>query len=180
MKITFLVLVLSLTRFAWSANQDAGQPFTLSVVPSRSSAQGGTITIADDKPDEFYVVLSNTSKDAQRVFESWNSWGYQTVSFEFVTPDGKKTVVSKRPQDFTRNFPSTFLIPPGEHQVYAIRLDKWWEARPILTARAETQITLKAIYQVSATPESTKEKVWTGRVESKAYNLVLKYRRTPK
>jgi hypothetical protein len=173
MKITFLVLVFTLAPLAWSANTDAAEPFTLSVVPSRSSAQARSITIADNKPDEFYVVLFNTSKDAQPVFESWNSWGYQTVSLEFTTPDGKKTVVSRRPQDFTRNFPSTFLIQPGEHQVYAIRLDKSWETRPMFTADAETQITLKAIYQVSVTPESPKHKVWTGRIETKAYSLTL-------
>ena len=175
MKITFLVLAVSLGPLAWSANKVAAEPFTLSVVPSRSSPQARTIAIAEDKPDEFYVVLSNISTDAQPVFETWNSWGYRTVSFEFTTPDGKKVVVSKRPQDFTRNFPSTFLIPPGEHQVYAVRLDKWWETRPKLTADAETTITLKAIYQVSATPESTKHKVWTGRVESKAYSLTLRH-----
>ena len=180
MKTAFLILVFTLASLAWSANTDAAEPFTLSVVPSRSSPQARSIAIADDKPDEFYVVLSNRSKDSQSVFESWNSWGYQTVSFEFTTPDGKKTVVSKRPHAFTKNGPSTFLIPPGEHQVYAVRLDKWWEARPMLTADAEMPITLKAIYQVSVTPESTKHKVWTGRIESKAYSLTLRHWRTPK
>ncbi len=125
-------------------------------------------------------MLTNASKDAQPVFEYWNSWGYQNVSFEFTMPDGKKLVVSKRPQDFTRNFPSTFLIPVGEHRVYAIRLDKQWETRPELAADAETQITLKAIYQVTATPESSEHKVWSGRIESKPYNFTLRHWRTPK
>ena len=83
-----------------------------------------------------------------------------------TTPDGKKTLVSKRPQTFTVNGPSTFLVPPGEHQVYVIRLDKWWETRPTLTVDAGTQVVLKAIYQVPVTPEANKLNVWTGRVES--------------
>ena len=181
MKIAFLTFLFSVASLAWSADKDAAEPFTLTVVPTRSSSPKlRSITIADDKPGEFYVVLTNGTKDAHPVFEYWNSWGYQNISFEFTMPDGKKLVVSKRPQSFTRNFPSTFLIPPGEHQVYAIRLDKGWETRPKLAADAETPITLKAIYEVTVTPEATEHKVWIGRIESKSYNLTLRHWRTPK
>jgi len=180
MKSAFLVLLFSVTPLAWSANKDAAEPFTLTVVPSRSSPQGRSISFADDKPEEFYVVLTNSSKDAQPVFEYWNSWGYRNVFFEFTMPGGKKVVASNRTQEFTVNFPSTFLIPPGEHRIYSIRLNQQWETRPQLAADAETQISLKAIYQVTVTPEATDHKVWTGRVESKSYNLTLRHWRTPK
>jgi len=78
------------------------------------------------------------------------------------------------------NFPGTFLVPPGEHRVYAIRLDHEWETKPALGGDPETPITLKAIYEVTVTPEATEHKVWTGRVESKPYNFTLRYRATPK
>src|SRR5208282_4351813 len=48
----------------------------------------------------------------------------------------------------------TFLIEPGEHQVYAIRLDERWETHPLLPKTDETPITLKAIYEVPPTPEA--------------------------
>lgn len=177
MKTTSLILLFSLGSLACGADKDSAEPFTLTVVPSRSSPQGRSITIADDKASEFYVVLTNVSKDTQRVFEYWNSWGSRTVSFEFTTPDGKKVVISKGDEVWTMNFPSTFLIPRGEHQVYAIRLDKRWETRPKLTADADakTQITFKAIYRVTDTPEATKQKVWTGRIESKTYDFALQH-----
>jgi hypothetical protein len=175
MKTAFLVVLFLVTPLAWSASKDTGEPFTLTVVPSRSSPQGRSISFADDKPEEFYVVLTNSSKDAQPVFEYWNSWGYQNVSFEFAMPDGKKVVASKRIQEFTVNFPSTFLIPTGEHRVYVIRLGKEWETRPELAVDAETQITLKAIYEVTVTPEATEHNVWTGRIESKPYKLTLRH-----
>jgi hypothetical protein len=175
MKIAFLAFLFSVASLAWSADKDAAAPFALTVVPTRSSPEVRSIVIADHKPDEFYVVLTNASRDAQPVFEDWNSWGYQNVSFEFTMPDGRKLVVSKRDQSFTRNVPSTFLIPRGEHRVYAIRLDKQWETRPKLSADAETLLTLKAIYQVTATPEATEHKVWTGRIESKTYNFTLRH-----
>jgi hypothetical protein len=151
-------------------------PFSLSIVPetSRGEGFGSSIEMAHDKPRDFYVVLTNSSSEPQAVWEDWNSWGYQTVSFELTTVDGKKFHVSRRPGIFTVNFPSTFLIPPGEHQVYAIRLDQWWETQPSLPKTDEMAITLKAIYEVLPTPEAAQYKVWTGRLESGAYNFKLR------
>ena len=151
-------------------------PFSLSVVPTTSFGRqfGSSITMAHNKPRDFYVVVTNVSKEPQAVWEYWNSWGYQAISFELTTTDGKKFVASKRQEVFTVNFPSTFLIEPGEYQVYAIRLDKSWETNPPLPKADEMPITLKAIYQVSPTPEATQYKVWTGRIESRSYNLTLR------
>jgi len=158
-------------------------PFSLSIVPetSRGERFGSSIEMAHDKPREFYVVLTNVSMESQPVWEYWNSWGYQTLSFEFTTSDGKKILVSKRPQEFTKNFPSTFLILPGEHQVYPIRLDKDWDTGPKLSEAAETAITVKAIYQVSSSSESKRYKVWSGRVESGSYSFTVgrQWTRTP-
>jgi hypothetical protein len=151
-------------------------PFSLSVVPetSRGEGFGSTIDMAHDKPRDFYVVLTNVSPEPQPVWEVWNSWGYRTISFELATVAGKKFVVSKRPGMFTANFPSTYLIEPGEHQVFAIRLDQWWETHPTFPKADETQIMLKAIYEVPPTTEAAQHKVWTGHLESRTYNLNLK------
>ena len=153
---------------------DAKAPFTLAIVPSTSSPDARGITVAEKLPHEFYVVLTNVSTEAQPVWQYWNSWGYQTLSFEFTMADGQKIVVSKREQYFTRNFPSTFLIPPSEHQVYPIRLDKDWDIGSKLSKVAETTATVKAIYEVFTTPESQQYKVWTGRVESAGYMFTLR------
>ena len=153
----------------------AESPFKLTVVPSSSKPPTQGITIAKDKPREFYVILTNESKDAQAVFEYWNSWGYQNVSFQFTTEAGEKFTASKRSQFFTVNFPSTFLIMPGEHLFYPIKLDQEWEIKPDFKKEGETKISLKAIYQVTATPEATEHKVWLGRVESKVYELTVRH-----
>jgi len=150
-------------------------PFSLAVVPTSSSGGVGGIAMAERKPDEFYVVLTNISQQSQAVFEQWNSWGYFTVSFEFTTDEGSKsTVFRKRTVVFTKNNPSTFVVAPREHLVFPIRLDKWWEAQPTLRKADEMPVKVKAIYEVSATPESAKEGVWTGRVESKTYDFRLR------
>jgi hypothetical protein len=70
MKTAFTnALCLILTAFTLFATE----PFTLTIVPSESSPQGQSISMADDKAQEFYVVLTNSSKDPQPVFEYWNS-----------------------------------------------------------------------------------------------------------
>ncbi|HJZ80765.1 MAG TPA: hypothetical protein VKD91_10480 [Pyrinomonadaceae bacterium] len=169
-----LLLLIALALFGASRVDDAKPPFTLSIVPSTSSTEARSITIAEKQPREFYVVLTNVSMESQPVWESWNSWGYQILSFEFTMSDGKKIVVSKRPQNFTRNFPSTFLILPAEYQVYPIRLDKDWDTDPKLSTIAEMAVTVKAIYEVSITSESKRYRVWSGRVESGSYMFTLR------
>ena len=172
-RLTFLWVVV-LAFVGTTSSEVPKVPFSLSIVPTNSSGEVGNITMAQSRARDFYVVLTNVSKDAQPVWESWNSWGYQNISFELTTGDGRKFVISERQQDFTINFPSTFLIQPGEHEVYAIHLDKWWETRPLLPKTDEMPITLKAIYEVLSTPEATRYKVWTGRVESRAYKFTLR------
>jgi hypothetical protein len=163
-----------------SANSKAAtvekSPFSLSVVPqtSRGEQFGSSIEMAHNKPREFYVVLTNASPETQPVWEYWNSWGYQTVSFELTTADGKKVVVSRKQEGFTMNFPSTFLIGPGEHQIYAIRLDDRWETHPLLSHIDEMPVTLTAIYEVSPTAEATQYHVWIGHIESRNYKLTLR------
>jgi hypothetical protein len=144
-------------------------PFLLLIVPGRNG-----ITMAKSKTDEFFVILTNISREPHPVWETWNSWGYQAISFELTTADGKKFVVSKRQEGFTKNFPSTFIVAPGEHQVYPIKLDEWWETHPALAKADEMPITLKAVYEVSTTPEAIQFKVWTGRLESQSYNFSLR------
>jgi hypothetical protein len=172
-RLTFLWVVL-LTFAGAISSEEAKAPFSLSIVPTNSSGGVGSITMAQSKARDFYVVLTNVSRDPQPVWEDWNSWGYQNISFELTAADGRTFVASKRQQVFTRNFPSTFLIQPGEHQVYAIRLNKDWEARPVVPKADKMAITLKAIYEVTPTPEATQYKVWTGRVESRIYKFTLR------
>ncbi len=144
-------------------------PLSLSIVPGI-----GGITMAKNKPREFYVVITNVSGGPQSIWQYWNSWGYQAISFELTMADGKKFVLSKKQEEFTMNFPSTFAVEPGEHQVYPITLNEWWETHPALPKTDEMPISLKAVYEVSTTPEAIQYKVWTGRLESHSYNFSLR------
>jgi len=133
--------------------------------------------MATNTIDIFYVILTNVSKEAQAAFRTSNSWGYYAVSFELRTADGHVVAITKKPQGFTKNNPTTFVIPPGEHMVYPIRLDDDWSAVPLLPTADETPIsvTVKAIYEVKPTPESAQQDVWTGRVESSSCSFGFRH-----
>jgi hypothetical protein len=149
--------------------ETSAPPFSLSIVPGI-----GGITMAKNKPREFYAVITNVSGGPQSIWQYWNSWGYQAVSFELTMADGKKFALSKKEQNFTVNFPSTFAVERGEHQVYPIKLDEEWEAHPALPKADEIPVALKAVYEVSPTPEASQYKVWTGRLESHSYSVSLR------
>jgi hypothetical protein len=171
--VRFIIPMLLVFALPGSPRTIPDAPFSLTIVPTFNNGDG-RIEMADKGARDFYVVLTNVSNKSQMAWETWNSWGYQTISFELTASNGSKIVISKRQQDFTRNGPSTFLIPPSEHQIYAVKLDKSWEARPIVSKANETFIALKAIYEVPSTPEAGQYKVWVGHLESRSYNFVLR------
>src|SRR3989442_794671 len=94
-RLIFVCIVLFSFTGAMSSEAPKA-PFSLSVVPTNNSGDGGSITMAQFESRDFYVVLTNISKDPQPVWELWNSWGYRNISFELTTPEGRKFVVSRR------------------------------------------------------------------------------------
>lgn len=152
-------------------------PFVVFLVPTSSGASGRGISMAANTLDTFYILLTNISPQVQATFRTSDSWGYYAISFELRTGDGRIVAITKRPQGFTKNNPSTFLIPPGEQMVYPIKLDDSWVAGAPLPIADEkpVDVTLKAIYEVKPTPESTRQKVRTGRVESAEYHLKFRH-----
>jgi hypothetical protein len=151
------------------AQETSQPPFSLSIVPGI-----GGITMAKSNPREFYVVITNVSGQAQSIWQQRNSWGYKAISFQLTTSDGKTFLLSKKDQQFTINFPSTFVIGPGEHQVYPVKLDEQWRTSPQIPQSPEMSVALKAIYEVAPTAEAKAQNVWIGRVESRRYDFSLR------
>ena len=133
--------------------------------------------MAGDVMDSFYVILANTSHQPEAVFVPGNSWGYYSISFELETGTGKVIKIAKRPQAFTKNTPVTFVIPQGEQMVFPIKLNDDWEANSALPTADENPIplTVKAIYDMRPTPESSTQKVWIGHLESRSYYLSFRH-----
>ena len=170
MKTSALTILLCATLGIVSAEENAVL-LTVTVVPYRSVGEPRAIPVAGEKPDAFYVILTNTSSHPVSLWETWCSWGYWMLAFELTGPDGTVYSIVKTPTAmWTMNFPASYSIPPGEQQVIPVRLDKEWINRPNFP-ETHTPVTFKAVYEIHESKESKQHNVWSGRIESKAYSF---------
>ena len=172
MKTTLLIICATSLALASAL---AELPFQISLVPEGRSDQGARISWGDDSKRNFYVVLTNTTDKPRRVFNTWNSWGYQAISFEFTLSPETKINVSMKPQRFTKNVPSTFTIPPNGHQVFPITLNEAWDEKPNFGKAGRIMVKMRIVYELSETTESKENGVWTGRIESEQYRVVVNH-----
>ncbi|MCP5540436.1 MAG: hypothetical protein H7A52_09890 [Akkermansiaceae bacterium] len=156
---------VGLAIIAQARGDENTPPFSVHLSPNKSH-----ITVGDE-PESFFVILRNISTDDQKVFEQWNSWGYRNISFEISKGKRRHNLVLK-PQSFTRNFPSVYLVPPGENMVLRFTLDSDWENLPEFP-NGETEVFIKVIYKCTASDESEKQGVWTGEIRSGEYKQKL-------
>ena len=122
-------------------------------------------------PSLFYVILRNKTEKPKRLFEFWNSWGYQNISFYFYMPDGNH-VVTRKDQDFTRNFPSTYEVPGGETIVFPITFDKSWLELPNIS-EGESKVKMQVVYICNPSFDAKRANAWTGIVASKVYEVTF-------
>jgi hypothetical protein len=124
--------------------------------------------------DHFHVVLSNGATRAQRIWQDWNSWGYYALSFELEDVAGKKWAVKKRPTVFTMNYPSSWVILPGEDLVIDVYWgdEDTWEGFPPLGTESQ-KLTIRAIFQIKPDSETKQYDVWTGRIASSPQEVVF-------
>lgn len=121
------------------------------------------------EPSQFYVILKNKSDEPKRLFEFWNSFGYQNISFYFHMADGVH-VVTRKDQDFTRNFPSTYEVPAGEAMVFPMTFDEWWHELPNI-AEGESKVKVQVVYKCDPDFDAKDAKAWTGIAASKVYEV---------
>lgn len=154
----------------------SAQPiFRVSIVPDQCGLDPCSISAARKDPATFYVVLTNQSDKPQLVWEAGNSWGYRSISFEITSSSGKTYVISKKEQRFTRNFPSTYSIPPGAQQVFPIELDDEWLGKPSHESAGTDRVTVKALFETKPSNEASTMGVGVSRISSQPYNLSLRH-----
>jgi len=170
---------------AWSVDTH-GQKVTQEHPPGTSAAAPAlTVTIAEplyqkqralsvgSKESCFHVVVTNVSKQPQKVWREWCSWGYFNLTLKVIDEAGKETVLTKKLREWDQNSPDYCVLDPGDMLVIKVRPAEWINF-PMPVANKETKIRLQAIYEIKPDKETAAEDVWTGRIESetKAYVLV--------
>lgn len=110
------------------------------------------------------VVAVNTGSASLRLWNEGNSWGDAALRFEAHRGTGVCTI-QRRPQEYTRNVPSSFELRPGERHEWRFDLGSGeWDAGDLSGA-------LTAVYTIPPTPEAREQGVWTGEVRSEPVSL---------
>ena len=172
-RFTFFLAVASLailfSPLAWSAKPQ--ETWTLRIVPTQSSPERGISLDNASKGSVFYVVLTNISQSDLAVWREWCSWGYDNLSFDIRLSDGRTFHVKKKPQDYKKDWPDSYLVKKGTHFVISVRFDELWEGFPEDWRSQEVRI--KAIYKIERDQDSQRLKVWTGQMESTELTATL-------
>jgi hypothetical protein len=166
-KITLLACLFFFNLYSLQAVE---KPFGVSIVPGSRSENSSFISWASGSNQTFFVVLVNLTDKPQPVFERSNSWGYQSLLFYMMLSDGRKITITVRPRVFTRNLPTTYLVPPHGYEVFPIVFNDEWTGNPNpgFGKPGDTKATLKVIYRIPPSQEADKKGVWFGQIESEA------------
>jgi hypothetical protein len=123
------------------------------------------ITIGPSR--HYHVVVSNRSDQPLRLWDDHCSEGEFNLAFEVADDKGLK-LIRRRGQDWSKNFPITLELHPGDQFVseFSLDPDKWelpWAESEIGTRR----IRMRAIYEIEPTEIAGKKGIWTGKVASR-------------
>jgi hypothetical protein len=128
----FACILMSPVVNAGEKNADSTVSLTVRIVPSSTTEKGVRLIALSNPSQHFSVVVTNTSNEHIRLWREWCSWGYYTLSFSVVDAAGKNVIVTKGSRAWTRNFPDTTTLGPGDHMVFEVTFDKdTWPNAPM-------------------------------------------------
>jgi hypothetical protein len=127
-----------------------------------------------------FITTSQTA--SARVFQEWNSWGWEARSFsarDFY--DSKKEYrIFRRAGPWTKNFPAFHSIEKSKFIITDINLiDRTWKIEPSLAEGQAHRLILTGHLEIKLTPEAIAGKVWTGRVSTGPQEVVIQKEVTP-
>ncbi|MBU2102880.1 MAG: hypothetical protein ABH865_05830 [Candidatus Omnitrophota bacterium] len=153
-------------------------PFEVMVVIPEFGQGGRHLCYAREQcngPD-FHVILKNTSRTPQNVFQVCNSWGYNNISFEMEYDGRRISVVRKEFNKPASDVPFFWVLYPGEYRVYDIYLKEYTNVPS--TRGQRKPIKVKAVYRLGYdlyNPLRTFDFAgfWKGRVESAPLEVMV-------
>lgn len=112
--------------------------------------------------------LRNDSSRPVRIWEEWNSWGWEVIHFEIKVPEkGEIFFIKKNPtSDWTINHPSFIEILPGKSVELKLQLSNDWIVDEKLAKVKDTPVLVKVIFQINESVEAKTNAIYTGTLES--------------
>ncbi len=127
----------------------------------------------------FHVLITNDSDKDQKLWESWNSWGFFNLRFDILDEKGEviNSIVKTPDTVWTRNFPSYTVLKPRQHLVFDVGLSHrdWVIARkrrpytPFVQTEDATnknKLNLQAVFEIPKDEETDKQFVWVGQIQT--------------
>lgn len=116
-------------------------------------------------PPSGRMVLANDGTAQARVWRTGNQWG--DAALEFEVQGARTWRIVRKPQEYTRNVPSSVAVPPGGEHEWPFDLgDGQWQADAPLDQVIVPGVRLVAVYAASPSAEAGEQGVWTGRLRS--------------
>lgn len=169
--ILLTVCLLSIPK-AQGGDPSKRPPFLLSIAMPKHHNQRRI-----SNQQEIPIVLVNISKEKQRFWQRWCSWGWGNLSLEFEIGD-KSIPIHRRPGVWSKNYPDHGELDPTESMIFPIKLGNGtWELKPLLPHVPKNgkplKVRMRAHYQVSRDGDSRRLKVWDGKISSawQSYDL---------
>ena len=162
-----LTLLLTILGCAPAPQALAENGWQLSMV---SASDNGVIEIGDKS--RFEVVLKNISTEGKRFWKPTNSWGYYALYFDVQDSSGNVLKISKKAISWRKNAPTYMEMPGGGSFVFKANLaDESWKMPELMAGKYK----IKAVISVSADSKSKLLGVWTGKIESKDYLVLVSH-----
>lgn len=154
----------------------AENAFSIAIAVSNRGTKR-TINLANPG-SHFHVVVTNNSNREQRIWETWNSWGYFNLRFDVMDDKGSVAyqITKNRNKTWTRNVPSWVTLGPGEHFVRDVDFDRDTWIMPFLKSadpQRHSSLKLRAVFEIKSNDESVEHGIWTGAIESKADDFTV-------
>ena len=112
------------------------------------------------------VTLVNEGSADVRLWRTGNEWGDTVLSFE-VSRGSDTWRFVRRPQVYTRNVPSSVVVPAGATHEWPFDLgDGQWDGDAPIDQLIVAGAQVVARYDVPRSPEAAEHGVWTGELRS--------------
>jgi hypothetical protein len=153
---------------AIAGNQNSPAKDDLSIKLIVAMPESGVWAL-DDENSHLDVIVENAGRTPIKVYDSWNSWGWDNLKLEW-TANGKTGVVTHAARDWPKNFANTTPLQPGGATIRSVSLYKSWEGWPRL--KDDMKLTIRAIYEVK-----TSDATWQGKAISAPITVEINDRR---
>jgi len=154
--------------------------------PVAVPSDGRTRTLPMGDDTHFHVVISNNTNTQQKIWQSWNSWGFYNLRFDILNDKNEviHSVVKNPNRVWTVNYPSQTTIRPKQHFVMDIDLshkdwvvdrgDKNYQRfSTFLKTRERYNLNIRMVYENRKDDEAEKLSTWTGVAKTNAETFLF-------